>query len=82
MTLEQHRRRRMMTQRDLADAASCGQQTIVSIERGRRATRFETMQRISRALGVEPTDVAEFATMLTAERPARDRAGNGEDGGD
>lgn len=82
LTLEQHRRWRMMTQRDLAKAAKCGQQTIVSIERGGRSTRFDTMRRISAALGVEPRDVAEFrrAIEIDFERPARDRANDGENG--
>lgn len=80
LSLEQHRRRRMMTQRALAKAARCGQQTIVSIERGRRLTRFDTMRRIAAALEVEPAEVSEFADILQGERPARERAGDAEEG--
>src|SRR5262245_33192036 len=55
------RRRRMLTQSDLAEQADTSVSTIRKIERegGRHLPYPMTMRRISTALGVEPTDVVE-----------------------
>lgn len=63
MTLEQHRRRRLWTLRDLAEEAGVTQQTIVSIKRG-STPRVKTIRKICGALGVEPWQVAEFAKAI------------------
>lgn len=56
------RRRRMLTQADLAEQADTSVSTVRKIERegGRHLPYPMTMRRIATALGVEPTDVLEF----------------------
>lgn len=54
------RRRRGLTQVDLAAEAEISVSTLCRIERGQRTPQPHTMRRIARALGVAITDVAEF----------------------
>lgn len=66
MTLRQHRTRRTMSIRDLAQAAQTGTQTIVKIERGEGA-RPSSFKKIAAALGVEPQEIREFMQMVMRE---------------
>lgn len=74
--LAEHRRRRFLTIRALADLASVNTGTIVDIEHGRTVPRFETIRKIAGALGVEALAVTEFAQVIeepeTGKAAARD----------
>jgi transcriptional regulator with XRE-family HTH domain len=48
------RQRRMLTQRELADAAGVDQGTIVRVERGGFTPRFSTLRKLAAALKIEP----------------------------
>jgi transcriptional regulator with XRE-family HTH domain len=52
-----HRKRRAMTQADLAHAAGLSPTMIVRIENGSSGTRFPAIERISRALEVDPSEL-------------------------
>ncbi len=69
-TLRQARAARMLTVRALAEAANCSPHTVHEVERGKRVPRFDTVRRLSAALGVEPEGIAEFrrALMIEEER--------------
>ena len=54
------RRRRLLTQRALAQKAGITQATLVSLELGKATPRIQTMQKIATALGVDPMEIAEF----------------------
>ena len=66
-TLKRARAARMLTIRGLAAAAGCSRHTVHQVELGRRVPRFDTIKRLSAALGVEPTEVAEFRQALLIE---------------
>ena len=63
-TLRMWRVKRLMTIRDLATKAGVSTKTIVDIELERQTPRFETIRRISDALNVQPSEVAEFAQAM------------------
>ena len=63
-TLREWRIARLMSTRGLEKAAGVTQKTIIDIEYGRRRPHYDTIGRISQALGVEPSDVTEFAATL------------------
>jgi len=63
-TLHEARIRRMMTIRGLAKLAGLAPTTIQLAESGQRQPRFGTMKKIAAALGVEPTEIAEFSTAI------------------
>jgi transcriptional regulator with XRE-family HTH domain len=69
-SLREARARRMHTVRSLAAAAGCTPKTITDIELGRITPTFGTMRKIGTALGVEPTEVAEFAAAIEARGKA------------
>ncbi len=71
-TLRELRTGRLLTIRDLAEAAGVATRTIVQIEAGRLTPRFVTMRKIAAALGVEPSAVTEFAAAI-------EEAGRGEE---
>ena len=52
-----HRKRKAMTQADLAHAADLSPTMIVRIENGSSGTRFPAIERISRALEVDPSEL-------------------------
>jgi transcriptional regulator with XRE-family HTH domain len=52
--LREWRRRRLMTQRDLADASGVGAVTIARIEAGHAVPRFGTVRKLAAALKCEP----------------------------
>ena len=70
-SLKQARTARMLTIRDLAVAAGCSPHTVHEVERGKRVPRFGTSQRLSSALAVEPSEIAEFRRALLLEEVDR-----------
>ena len=70
-TLRRARAARMLTVRGLAAAAGCSPHTVHEVETGRRVPRFDTIRRLSEALGVEPTGIAEFRRALLLEEEQR-----------
>ena len=63
-TLQEHRIRRLWSQRELARQADVAERTIVNAERGHRQPRLLTMRRIADALGVDWTDIDEFRLVV------------------
>ncbi len=59
-TLQEHRIRRLWSQRELARRANVAERTVINIETGQRAPRLLTMRRIADALGVDWKEVDEF----------------------
>lgn len=57
IALEDMRRRRMMTQIDLANAAGLNVSTVRAIEQGKATARFRTIQRICEALHCRPEEI-------------------------
>jgi transcriptional regulator with XRE-family HTH domain len=68
-TLKAWRRRRLLTVRGLAAAADVAQRTVVEVEAGRRAPHPGTVRALSKALGVEPAQVAEFRRVMGLDAP-------------
>ncbi len=62
--LQQARAERMLTVRALAKAAGCSPHTVHEVETGKRRPHFATIKRLSAALDVEPTQIAEFRRAL------------------
>jgi transcriptional regulator with XRE-family HTH domain len=60
------RAERLLSTRRLAELAGTSNKTIVQIENGRQTASFVTIEKICRALEVEPRDVREFAMALDA----------------
>ena len=59
------RKRRLLSQRDLAHQAGVALSTVYLIEAGRTdRTTFKVMRAISDALGVPPDSIAEFRRTL------------------
>ncbi len=52
--LREWRRRRMMTQRELAEASGVAQVTIARIELGEAEPRFGTLRKLAQALNIQP----------------------------
>ena len=57
--LKQLRRRRGLSQKDLAEASGVGQDTISGIESGRHEPRPSTLRKLADTLGVEVADLFE-----------------------
>ena len=57
--LKEWRRRRALTQRELANLAGLTQSTVALIEVGRQAPRPTTIRRLARALKVRPDQLFE-----------------------
>ena len=64
---------RVLSMRELADAACVASSTIALTEAGQTTPRPASMRRIARALGVHPLAIAEFRRAFEAR--ARPRAG-------
>jgi len=62
------RRRRLLTQRALAEKAGITQATLVALERGRATPRIQTMAKVAAALGVDPMEIAEFNRAIEGQR--------------
>lgn len=59
-TLKEWRNERFLSVRELAALAEVTPATISYIENGKTIPRQKSMRKIAGALGVEPSDVAEF----------------------
>jgi len=59
-TLQEHRIRRLWSQRELARRAEVAERTIANAERGERQPRLLTMRRIADALEVDWKEIDEF----------------------
>jgi len=59
-TLQEHRIRRLWSQRELARRANVAERTVINIETGQRVPRLLTMRRIADALEVDWKEVDEF----------------------
>jgi DNA-binding XRE family transcriptional regulator len=68
MTLKQHRERAFLTTRELAEKAHVSPATFWRIEEGKVKPHPTTMRKIAEALGVHPSEIAEFV---------KDRGGEG-----
>ena len=71
-TLREWRALRLESSKTLAAKAGVSNKTILEIENGRQVPFFRTMRRLSEALAVDPSDVAEFA--LAIEERGKDAA--------
>ncbi len=71
-SLQEHRLRRLWSQRELAQRANVAERTIVNAERGHRQPRLLTVRRIANALEVDWTEIDEFrlAVMDLEEKAA------------
>ena len=58
---------REMTQEDLADAADVSTVFISSIERGKYAPSFDSLEKLARALDVSVKDLFEFSDVGVPE---------------
>lgn len=64
------RRRKLLSQRDLASQAGVALSTIYLIEAGKtERTTFKVMRAVSKALGVPPESIAEFRRVLLSSSP-------------
>ncbi len=63
-TLKETRAARLLTVRGLAERAGVAFSTVHLIETGKAVPRFEMIEKLSAALGVEPGDVTEFAAAI------------------
>jgi transcriptional regulator with XRE-family HTH domain len=70
-SLRNARTARMLTVRGLAAAAGCSPHTVHEVELGKRVPRFDTIRRLSVALGVKPNEIAEFRRALLLEEEAQ-----------
>ncbi len=66
VTLKEARAERLLTVRALAERAGVAFSTVHLIETRKSVPRFEVIQKLSAALGVEPKDIAEFAGAIEA----------------
>ena len=67
-TLAVLRRRKLLTQRQLAERAQVAPSTIYVLEAGRRTRpRFDVLQKIARALDVAVEDVDEFRRVIEGQ---------------
>lgn len=64
------RKRRLLTQRALADKAGVTQATLVALERGRATPRIQTMEKIAAALDVDPMEISEFNRAIEGQLEA------------
>lgn len=72
LTLREARQQRRLSQQALADRAGVARVTVSQIELGKSGPRPHVARRLSEALGVQPSDIEEFAIaarMMTLPRP-------------
>jgi transcriptional regulator with XRE-family HTH domain len=67
LSLRAWRLRRVQSVHDLAASAGVSNKTILDIEHGRVRPKLRTIRRLSLALQVEPTEVEEFARVLSPD---------------
>lgn len=62
-SLREHRHAAFISIEDLAAKAQVSTKTIVDTELGRTQPKFRTIRKISDALGIEPSEIEEFAAV-------------------
>lgn len=65
--LSEARRRKAVSMRELAAISGVGLTTIARTESGESIPRFSVIERLSRALDVNPLDIEEFYASLSGE---------------
>ncbi|MCL5957838.1 MAG: helix-turn-helix domain-containing protein, partial [Chloroflexi bacterium] len=73
-TLREIRISRLLSMRDLAAKAEVGLSTLYMIEAGRSAPGLKAIRKLSKALGVEPTEVDEFREKMHQMATPRGKA--------
>jgi DNA-binding Xre family transcriptional regulator len=63
-TLKEMRATKLLTIRSLAQKAGVAPSTVYLIENGKSTPRFSVIERLSTALEVQPSDIAEFAGAI------------------
>jgi transcriptional regulator with XRE-family HTH domain len=66
VTLREARATRLLTVRGLAERAGVAFSTVHLIETGKSVPHFDAIQKLSAALDMEPTEIAEFAAAIEA----------------
>lgn len=66
--LRDWRTERLLSVRELAQAAGVTHTTLIQLEHGRQRPHYATMRRIAEALGVPATEITEFAAALKERR--------------
>jgi len=74
-TLKAARAARLLTVRGLAERAGVASSTVHLIENGRSVPRFDAIQKLSAALDVEPSDIAEFQAAIEGIAMGKENAG-------
>ena len=72
LTLREARQERRLSQQALADRAGVARVTVSQIELGKSGPRPHVARRLSEALGMQPSDIVEFAgaaRMMTLPQP-------------
>lgn len=72
LRVQSHRRRRQMTQEELAEQIERSPDTISNIERGVSSTRIETAFRIAEVLGVPVVEFFDVAPDAPVDRQRRE----------
>jgi transcriptional regulator with XRE-family HTH domain len=67
-TLREERLRALLSIRQLARKASVSPTTIYLLESGQHSPQLLTIYKLSRALGVEPTEIDEFRAAIEVHR--------------
>lgn len=74
-TLKAARAARLLTVRGLAERAGVASSTVHLIETGRSVPRFDAIQKLSAALDVEPSEIAEFQAAIEGTATGKENAG-------
>lgn len=74
MKLREARLKRFMSIRALAEKAGVSTRTIQQAESGRQVPYFVTARKIAEALGMEPSDIDEFAARTDEGFEGKDAA--------
>ncbi len=71
VTLREARTSRLLTMRELAEQAGVALSTLYLIENGRSVPSFRVIRALSAALGMQPADIAEFASAVEEARQGK-----------
>ena len=71
ITLREARLQALLSMRQLARKAGISPTTIYLLETGQRSPQLLTAYKLSRALGVEPTEISEFRRVMDRESAVR-----------
>lgn len=68
MRLVDARTRKLLSLRELARLSGANISTVIATEKGQTIPSLRTVERLSKALGVDPEEVDEFAAALRRAR--------------